>query len=261
MFFWSKKRRRQKLLAESFPQEWQPYLEENVWQYACLVSERRAKLHDCLRIFITEKQWVGCGGMEITDEVRVTIAGQACLLLLGVPGEYCFDHVKSVLVYPSEFTQPPELQNRHWIVDEEQAVLGEAWRSGPVILSWQHVLQEGHCRYDGRNLVLHEFAHQIDALDGEMGGSPPLGYSAEGKHFKHVVEREFLRLEDAVRRRRPTLLDSYGAANRAEFFAVATECFFEQPRPLKQLHPELYEVLAAFYCLDPARWTRQSHLA
>ena len=190
----------------------------------------------------------------MTDEIKVTVAAQACLLLLGASGDYCFDNVQTLLVYPGAFLRPPELQSQYGIVDEGMAVHGEAWRRGPVILSWDRVLEDGHYPHDGQNLVLHEFAHQIDALDGDMGGTPPLGSTRQWKRWHDVMEGEFHRLENAVRRGWPTLLDDYGASNRAEFFAVATECFFEQPEPLWQRHPELYDVLRDFYRLNPAEW-------
>jgi len=254
LFSWLKKRRRQKLLARPLPWEWEDYLADNVWHYSYLMDDQQWKLRNCLKVFIAEKEWVGCGGLEMSDEVRVTVAGQACLLLLGVDGHFYFDQVKTILVYPGEFSRPAELQRSSWLVDEDQSAWGEAWQGGPVILSWEHVYEDGRYPHDGRNLVLHEFAHQIDALDGEMGGTPPLGSLQAGKRWNDIVSAEFRRLEDAVRRGFPTLLDDYGATNRAEFFAVATECFFEQPEPLMQRHGELYELLRDFYGVDPIQW-------
>jgi Mlc titration factor MtfA (ptsG expression regulator) len=253
MFLWLKKRRRRKLLAKPFPQAWEDVLRRNVPVFECLSREQQQKLRGCIRVFVAEKHWTGCGGLKMSDEIKVTVAGWACLLLLGISGEFYFDRVRSILVYPGAFVQPPQFQGSGGIIDEDRAATGEAWQRGPVILSWEDVLADGRAAGDGRNLVLHEFAHQIDALDGEMGGSPPMSRRA-GQRWKEVVEREFRRLEDAVRRGRPTLLDDYGATNRAEFFAVATECFFEQPAALQRRHGELYDVLRDFYCLDPAAW-------
>ncbi len=258
MFFsWITRRRRRKLLAASFPDAWEDCLGQNVQHDAGLSPTQKQKLRNGVKIFVAEKHWAGCGGLEMTDEVKVTVAGQACLLLLGIEGEFCFERVKSILVYPDAFYQPSGLQSPYDLVDEDRAASGEAWYGGPVILSWEDVLRGGRRPDDGRNLVLHEFAHQIDALDGEMGGSPPIGSRRQDRRFRDVVGREFRRLEEAVARGRRTLLDDYGATNPAEFFAVATECFFEQPVEMRHRHRELFEVLHDFYRLDPTEWVRQ----
>jgi len=252
-FSWLKRRRRRKLLAESFPRAWEEHLDRNVGLYNRLPREDQRKLRDCLRIFVAEKHWVGCGGLELTDQIRVTIAAGACILLLGID-DYYFDHLKSVLVYPDAFVQPPEFQSPYGVVDEDRANSGEAWQRGPVILSWEDVLCDALDPGDGRNVVLHEFAHKIDGLDGEMGGTPPLHGAGAKQRWNRVIEREFQRLEDRVSRGKATLLDRYGASNRAEFFAVATECFFEQPVRLQRRHPALYDILRDFYCQHPAAW-------
>ncbi len=251
LFRWLRNRRRRQLVAEPFPRAWDEFLASNAHLAARLPHALQRKLRDRLRVFIAERTWVGCGGLEMTDEIRVTVAAQACVLLLGVEGYY-FDNLKSVLVYPDAFVRPPEFQGHGGVVDEEQSASGEAWYGGPVILSWEHVLRGGREDDDGCNVVYHEFAHQLDGLDGEMGGMPPLGSEGQARRWTEVVDDEFQRLLGKVKRGSATLLDHYGASNHAEFFAVATECFFEKSRQLRDRHPSLYAVLQDYYHQDPA---------
>jgi MtfA peptidase len=252
---WFRHRRRRELLAQPFPEAWEQYLTRNVRHDAWLPQELRAKLRGLVKVFVAEKEWVGCGGLEMSDEIRVTIAGQACLLLLGVE-EYYFDHVRTILVYPGMFVKPPEWQ-RHWgLIEEDRPTLGEAWHRGPVVLSWKHVRRGGRGMQGGRNVVLHEFAHQLDGLDGEMGGTPPLRTAEEYRRWNEVVTEEFHRLVERVRRGEENWLDPYGATNEAEFFAVTTEHFFEEAEEMRGYYPELYQVLSDFYRLDPAVWDR-----
>jgi len=255
MFPWSKTRRRQKIRAQFFPKEWEATLHDNVWQYSRLRREQHKKYYDDLRILIAEKEWEGCGGLQMNDKVKVTIAGQAALLLLGIEEEFYFDSVKSVLVYPDTFAIPEKFQNADGTVSAEPTPAdGEAVQNGPVVLAWDAVLEGGCNPYNGQNVVIHEFAHQLDALDGEMGGTPPIFDPEESKRWGEVIRREYHRLVLAVKREESTLLDEYGATNRAEFFAVSSECFFEQPDALQRMHPELYDVLKSFYRQDPVRW-------
>ena len=254
LFSWLKRRRRRRLLAEPFPDAWSSYLGRNVRQYACLRPDQRDRLRDLLRIFVAERTWVGCSGFVVTDEVRVTIAAQACLLLLGIECDWCFDPLRSILVYPDVMALPPAMQKHEVIVDEGLPISGQAWYRGPVILSWRHALMGGRHPHDGHNVVLHEFAHQIDALSGEMGGSPPLPTRAKQKRWDDVMASEYEGFVADVRRGRPMVLDEYAAASRAEFFAVATEHFFEQPHRVQRFCPDLYDVLQMLYRLDPAEW-------
>ncbi len=248
MFPWSKRRRRQHLLREPFPEAWLDYLRTNVVQYSLLTAEEQARLRDRVRIFVAEKTWVGCGGLTVDDEMRVTIAAQACLLVLGIDYEYHYDRIQSVLIYPNTYVHPARLS--HELVHEERAVYGEAWHRGPIVLSWKNTKSLDE---KGGNLVFHEFAHHLDDLDGYMDGTPPLERGQE-RRWERVVEKEYYRLVRASELGRATLLNEYGATNRAEFFAVATECFFERSIALKRRHPELYDVLRDFYRQDPASW-------
>lgn len=256
-----KSRRRRRIRAAAYPEEWLATLAANVRHFRCLPLELQTRLADKTRIFVCEKTWVPCSQMVIDDEVRVTIAGQACLLLLGYDEDYCHDRVRSVLVYPGAY-----LQRRSWFdassrqVDERPAS-GEAWPKGPIVLSWAQALAGGLDADRGRNVVLHEFAHHLDDLDGEFDGMPALGGDRARRRWSEALRVEYERLSDAVRRGGPTLLDRYGATNRVEFFAAATECFFMQPQALRSTHCELYAALAGLYRLDPAAWHAERSLA
>jgi Mlc titration factor MtfA (ptsG expression regulator) len=240
-------------VAGPFPPAWGKYLTANVSAYAHLSEPEQAKLRDRLRVFIAEKTWEGCGGLTITDEIKVTIAAQACLLVLGLDDFY-FERVRTVLVYPHGYLAPPEPEGEPGIVDEADSVrLGEAHYRGPVVLSWSDALAGGKTHRDGRNLVFHEFAHELDMLDGAADGIPPLSADRLAR-WHEVMAAEYDRLVRDVERGRPTLLDDYGTTNDAEFFAVATECFFERPVLLQRRHPQLYDVLRDFYRQNPAAW-------
>jgi Mlc titration factor MtfA (ptsG expression regulator) len=251
LFSWLRSRRRAKLLAEPMPAEWPGYLERNVPLYSRLTEAERARLRNILRVLVAEKQWEGCGGLTMTDEVKVTVAAHAALLLLGIDHDY-FARVMSILVYPSGFRSPEGWMRADGVVDLSAGALGEAWYDGPVVLAWDSVLEGGRDPKDGRNVVLHEFAHQLDYLDGVADGTPVLRREGDYAKWQEVMTREFERLKRESEHGRPAVLDEYGATNHAEFFAVATEAFFEKSRQMYARHPELYGVLSEYYGQDPA---------
>lgn len=259
LFTWLTERRRKHILEEPFPEAWRGVLERNVAHWALLDAEERKRLCDLVQVFIAEKTWQGCGGLELTDEIRVTIAAEACLLLLG-RDHGLFADVESILVYPSAVV-PPERPRGFFSntleVHKERAVLdGEAHLHGPVILVWDAVRRGARHAGDGRNVVFHEFAHKIDMLGGEVDGTPPLEDRARREAWAEVCTRVYRALEaeePAVRR----VLDPYGATNEAEFFAVATESFFERPEALREALPALYALLQDFYQQDPAARLRR----
>jgi Mlc titration factor MtfA (ptsG expression regulator) len=253
LFAWLDRRRRRRLLATSFPAEWLKHICRNVAVYEFLTESDKARLRDDLRVFIAEKSWEGCGGLTLTDEIQVAIAAQACLLLLGIEHDY-FSQARTILVYPTAYRSPDGEVGPDGVVREGIGRAGEAWRRGPVVLAWDEVQAGGQNHQDGRNVVLHEFAHQLDFLDGLGDGTPPLKDAEEYREWQRVMTAEFDRLRADVAYGRATLLDAYGATNPAEFFAVATECFFEKPRQLQERHPEVYGVLRSYYCQDPASW-------
>ncbi len=240
------------LLAQPFPEPWIKTLRRNVVCYSYLSAAEQAGLRDILRVFVAEKNWEGCGGLEMTDEIKVTVGGQAAIMLLGLEHDY-FSSVLSILVYPAAFEVPRRRQVGGLELDEQSDLLGEAWYRGPVILSWKEVLHEGRHPHSGRNLIWHEFAHQLDMLDRSTDGTPPLRSHEQLLRWQEVMTAEFNQLKEDAELGRPALLDYYGATNEAEFFAVATECFFDLPGELIDEHPNLYSLLADYYGQDPAQ--------
>jgi hypothetical protein len=184
--------------------------------------------------------------------MQVTIAAQACLLLLAREHNF-YPKLQTILVYPSAFRDPRPWTGPDGVVRPESPVhLGEAWYRGPVIIAWDEALAAGRREIVGRNVVFHEFAHELDGEDLEMDGAPALRDAAEYQQWDEVITAELRQLRQSLRHGEATLLDPYGATNRKEFFAVATECFFEQPAELRQEHPRLYETLQLYYRQDPA---------
>jgi Mlc titration factor MtfA (ptsG expression regulator) len=224
-----------------------------VAQYRFLSEAEQQKLRDDLRVFIADRYWEGCNGLVLTDEMKVTVAAQACLLILGLePALY--NRLKTILIYPRGYAGPEQRPlGGPAILESQSARLGEAHYRGPVILSWEDVLEEGRSPRWGKNLVFHEFAHQLDMLDGAANGTPPLASAEEARRWKNVMTSEFRQLVEASERGKATLLDQYGAENEAEFFAVATECFFDRPVQLSRRHPQLYALLRDYYRQDPAK--------
>ena len=208
-----------------------------------------ATVEQVVQILVAEKNWVGGAGFNVTDEMKVTVAGQAAILVLGLEEPYYFDGVLSIIVYQGPYRHP-----KHPGFIPGATLHGEAWYRGPIVLSWRNVLESGRNASGGHNLVFHEFAHYLDGLDGEVDGDPPLAGREQEQNWYRVAEAEYLRLVGQARRDEVALLDHYGATNRAEFFAVATECFFEQPQAMQREHAELYAGLRDFFRQDPAQW-------
>lgn len=246
--------RRDRLLAPPFPDEWRDILRRNVSHYAYLTADERTRLENILRVVKAEKRWEAAGGLAtLTDEITVTIAAQAALLLLGMDEPHYFPNLQTVIVYPAAYRVRDRATRDAGIVDETNGVrLGEAWSTGQVVLSWDDAQKGGQSAGDGHNLVLHEFAHTLDQMDGDSLGTPVLGSQEEYDQWYAVMNREFSALRRATWERRPTVLQSYGAENAAEFFAVATEAFFETPRALRRRHRALYAALCDFYGQNPA---------
>jgi MtfA peptidase len=254
VFSWLKNRRRKQLLAEPLPPEWLSNLTANVRHYRHLAPQQRTRLEQIVRVCVAEKNWEGGSGFKVTDEMKVTVAGQAAVMALGQEEPFYFDGVLSIILYEGAYRHPAYAQGYSGIVQEGAPVWGEAWRRGPIVLSWAGVLASSKNAGSGYNLVVHEFAHYLDGLDGAIDGVPPLVGPEQQRTWYRVTEAEYGRLVGQARRNEVTLLDHYGASNRAEFFAVASECFFERPHALEREHAELYGVLRDFYRQDPARW-------
>jgi Mlc titration factor MtfA (ptsG expression regulator) len=257
-------RRRAAVMARPLPAAALSAIDRNVPAVRHLPPELRARLESLMAVFIAEKEFIGCDGLVVTDEMRATIAAMACLLVLGRRGHY--DELHSVLVYPTAFWVEDEVEDEAGVVTHRRRVLsGEAWESSRILLSWEDVLEAARYPGEGYNVALHEFAHYLDA-EGLGLAAPPDSRLPPGPETSHTVRvravsewaedlaDEFDSLLDAVDRGGYTFLDPYAAEDEAEFFAVATEDFFERPAELLEAHPRLYALLREFYALDPARW-------
>ena len=256
MWHWFRKYRRKKILSSPFPSEWEKHIQNNIQYYKHLNNEEKKRLKDLIQIFIAEKNWVGCNNLTLTDEIRVTIAAYACLLILALPNDY-YRNVESIYVYPTTILSPESptgfFEVRTSPARDPFPILGEAHHRGPVILVWDAVKCETRHPEHGHNVVYHEFAHKLDMLDGNADGTPPLTNPEEYQRWREVCSKEYLELFDAVEQGKPALLDSYAATNETEFFAVVTEYFFSKPEKMKHNQPKLYQVLQGFYRQDPAQ--------
>jgi len=259
MFPFFKQRRRRQLRAEPVPNEWRSIISGNVPFFTRLPPDDQTELLGHVQVFLAEKNFEGCSGLHITDEIRVTIATQACLLLLHRRTDY-YPRLVTILVYPSGY-----------VVDAERSLEGHVWEGGwegrlgetgrqmgSMVLAWDAAKSGATDPSDGKNLVLHEFAHQLDFEDLAADGVPALGSRADKLSWAGVMKLEFAALRAADETGIPTLLDTYGATNPAEFFAVATEAFFERPRALCQRHPRLYRELERFFRQDPALYSSET---
>lgn len=262
MFHWLRDHHRDEVRKRAFPPEWEAIVNGNVPHYGELDNTERTELHATMQVFLEEKLWEGCGGLELTDEIRVTISAQACLLQLGLPHDY-YRNVESILVYPSTIVTPEHCPGVFERVDgpmEASApILGQAFSRGPVVLVWDAVLHGSRHPEQGHNVVYHEFAHKLDMLDGTADGTPPIIDREQFAEWVTVCTREFLRLRNIAGKGHKTFLDTYGATSEAEFFAVATEEFFDRPHALKIHAPDLYHVLSAYYRQDPEGRTCRLH--
>lgn len=251
---WVLQRRRAKLRARPFPVPWRTVLQ----RLACvqrLPADLQLQLKAHMQVFLAEKPFLACGGLVLTDAMRVTIAAQACLLLLGrVTGYY--PGLRQILVYPGPFVVQRAQATGPGVLHELRQVLsGESWSQGQVVLSWQDVEDGVADPADGRNVVIHEFAHQLDQESGHANGAPNLADQHSYQAWSRVMGDEFARLQQRVESGgTPGLLRDYAATNPGEFFAVASEIFFEQPLRLSQEHPALFDQLRRYYCVDPLAW-------
>ena len=266
MVRWLTERRRRRILEQPFPTEWDSYIENNVAIARRLGLANRLKLRELVQVFVAEKHWEGCGGLELTDEIKVTIAAQACVLLLGCAGEASavdklYKDVGSILVYPSTMISPARrlglFEQPRSPIAHGHTILGEAMLGGPVVLAWDTVLAGGREEIPG-NVVFHELAHKIDMANGAIDGTPPLASRAERERWADVFNAAFADVRARVDHGMPTVIDPYGATNEAEFFAVATETFFLQPFELAYEYPALFAELAKFYRLAPRTMMPQS---
>ncbi len=249
---YAKQRKRKSLLASSLTAEQRAVVEKLVPLVRRLPAPVRAALEGKINLFLDQIAFRGQTGLEVTDEMRLSIAAQACLLVVNSPVWY--DTLRNVLIYPSAFLTHRNTHDGHLVHENSHATLGESWARGPVILSWDHALHGGLDADDGHNVVIHEFAHQLDGLSGHTNGIPLLrkgqAYAGWESAMLAAFDDQVQRVENGER----TLIDPYGATSHQEFFAEAIVTFFERPHAMRDQMPALYEQLATLLALDPARW-------
>lgn len=253
MFHWFQKRRRAQLFEQPFPKNWESFLENNIGHFRRLSELEKSKLRNLTKVIVAEKDWEAHAGLSMCDEIKVTISGIAGLMLLGVDDFY-FDNVRTIIVFPQAVRRET---NTGWIIERDTFHSGEAYQGGQVVLSWKDAITDARSPGNGHNLVIHEFAHCLDSLDGEMGGSLDFNDHESTALWNRVCDEEFQSLTLAVQAGNQTLINDYGATNKAEFFAVCSETFFEKPRQMQQQHSELFQLLLKYYRIDPRNWLPQ----
>src|SRR6266568_4486129 len=259
IFDFLKQWRRRRLRARPFPKEWLKLIQRHVIFFPRLSASDRAELLGHVQVFLAEKRFEGCGGFTITDEVRVTIAAQACLLLLHRKTDY-FPGLLTILVYPLTYVVEEKRQvGEHLWEEGVVSRLGETGRRmGSLVLSWGAVKHGVADLSDGKNVVFHEFAHQLDFENHAADGVPGLATPQQQLAWAAVMRSEFASLRAADETGVPTLLDTYGAKDPAEFFAVSVEAFFELPRALRARYPKLYEQLRNYFQQDPVEYSAET---
>ena len=249
------KLRHNSLKKRAFLPEWLTILENELPLYNHLPEPIKQRLVPQIQIFLAEKQFIGCNGLKITDNIRLIIAAQACLLALNLRENH-YPQLQTILVYPSIFQINRTTAVDQYIVEEQQnLVSGESWgKEGQVVLSWEIIQQDLNNWQDGHNVIFHEFAHQLDQQEGIANGVPPLKNSTEYQQWARIFTEEYQQLQSQIENNLQLTIDPYGATHPAEFFAVVTEMFLEKAQVLQQFHPQLFQILKNYYQLDPFLW-------
>jgi MtfA peptidase len=246
--------RRGRLRRQPFPSAWRDILRRRMPAFSRLPVDLQLQVKRHVQVLVAEKPFIGCAGLVVTDEMRVLIAAQAALLLLNRGAGY-FENLRQVLVYPGAFVveraEPGEDGLTH---ETRRALSGESWQQGQVLLSWDDVLAGAAHPEDGHNVVIHEFAHQLDQERGRANGAPWLGRREGYARWAAVLQAEFDALRQRLSQGFDGVIHPYAATNPAEFFAVVSEHFFEQPAALAAAHPALYAEFARLYRTDPLAW-------
>ncbi len=250
--YWSKQQIHTSLLATALSDDQRAIVSEQVPLTRKLPSELRGKLEGKINAFLNQVEFTGCNGLEVTEEMRLSIAAQACLLV--VNSDTWYEHLTTILIYPNAFKSRQAERHGYVVTERETVRSGESWSRGPVILSWAHTQQGAINDKDGHNVVFHEFAHQIDDLSGHTDGAPNLDKSQKFSDWERVFVKAYKSHVQHVHAGRKTVFDAYGAVGQEEFFAVAVEVFFEQPVALKRYEPAVYEQLALLFQLEPSTW-------
>ncbi|ASP47075.1 zinc-dependent peptidase [Cognaticolwellia beringensis] len=246
--------KRRLIKTKPFKKQWRKIIQQRMPYFRQMPADLQLQLKKHIQVFLAEKEFVGCNGLVITDEIKITIAAQACLLLLNRKTNY-YPKLRTILVYPSAFVKQQQTRNGDGVYFTQKVVLaGESWDYGKIVLSWQDTIEGAQIPDDGRNVVIHEFAHQLDQEDGRANGAPILSAGQSYQCWSDIFSKQFEILQKQANTGEPSLFDYYGATNPAEFFAVASEVFFEQSRQFSQQHPKLYQQLTQYYHVDPIYW-------
>lgn len=246
--------RRARIRRQPFPPSWREVLRRRMPAFARLPSDVQWRLKKQAQVLIAEKPFIGCAGLEVTEEMRVLVAVQAALLLLRKRAG-AFEGLRQILIYPGTFVVERAATDAMGLVSEERrALAGESWQQGQVLLSWDDVLAGAADPNDGRNVVIHEFAHQLDQAHGVANGAPYVPGSQRRARWAAVLGAEFRALQQRLASDVPGLIEPYAATNPAEFFAVISELFFERPAELAAQHAALYGEFRMFYGVDPLVW-------
>ena len=250
-----RRHRRARIAAQAFPQAWRRILRRRVPLVARLPADQQLRLKKLMQVFLAEKPILGCAGLTVTDEMRVTIAALACLPLLGKSRGF-YPELRQLLLYPGAFVVERPVNVGGVQMEQRRALAGESWAQGQVLLAWDHVLRDAAHPGDGRNVVVHEFAHQLDQAKGFANGAPPLANARDYARWSVVMQNEYdaLRARVAYGDEAEGLIDAYGATDPAEFFAVTSEVFFERGAELAYWHPALYAELRRYYAVETAAW-------
>jgi len=246
--------KRKKIANTPFKKEWRKIIQRRIPYFKKMPVDLQLQLKKHIQVFLSEKEFVGLNGITINDEIRLTIAAQACLLILNRKTNY-YPKLKSILIYPSSWVKQHSTSNSDGIhFTQHMRVAGESWGYGKIVLSWNDTLSGADNPDDGHNLVIHEFAHRLDQEDGSSNGAPILSQGQSYEQWSAIFSKEYEQLKSDIARNRRSVFDSYGATNPAEFFAVASEVFFEKSAELKEAHPELYQQMSTYYRIDPCSW-------
>jgi len=255
-FEFPRQRRRRKAVEAAFPQEWSAYLNDGMFHWRWLDDDERSRMEDLIKGFLHDKRFEWSNGLVPSDQIRVLVAASACLLILGLERAY-FRDVGSIIMYPTGVVIKGKRGSpsvRGLETESIVPILGEAALHGPMVIVWDSAQRAASEPDGGHNVIYHEFAHKIDMADGSADGIPPMD-GALRDSWETVAEDEYQKLR-AGENPHP-FLDPYGAVNRAEFFAVATEFFFDEPRAMERHMPDLYGVLRDFYRQDTAARERR----
>lgn len=252
MFRFFKNRRRARLRAQPFPDAWDAELMRQAPYYARLPDAQRSALKRHLNVFLEEKHFEGCGGLLISDTIRLIIAAHACVLILGYESDAAYyPGLHSILVYPDAFrVNPREHEELGVVLEDVDGFEGESWDLGAVILSWRDVQRDMKV-FNGRNIVFHEFAHQLYDQGGLQWDS-----RAAARRWSDMFMQHYEKHCAAVARGRPSFFDEYGAENPSEFFSIVTEAFFERPAAFQRRYSEFYEQMQRAYRQHPASYFR-----